>query len=188
MTVVIDLCTKDLKELLELITREMKYNEVRDEITSFCGKEKDFFGTQLKAMEVDNYEEMGEQVWWGGSEPWYRDGWEVSSGGEVCQMNASWGKGLWQEKVSKGKGREKREKGWGKKGGSEGNGKDDKEKGKGKGGRFQGNCQWCGEWGHSQSRCRHKDEHMNGKEWAPGEQHGGRQAAGPTRPGDTGEL
>ena len=69
-----------------------------------CGKEKEFFGTQLKAMEVDNDEEMGEQVWWGGSEPWYGDGWEVSSGGEVCQMHAYWGKGLWQEKVSKGKG------------------------------------------------------------------------------------
>ena len=95
-------------------------------------------------MEVDNYEEMGEQVWWGGSEPWYGDGWDVSSGGDVCQMNAYWGKGPWQEKGSKGKGGEKGEKGWGKKGGSKGNGKDSKEKGKGKGGGFQGSCHWCG--------------------------------------------
>ena len=32
VTVIIDLCTKDLKEHLELITREMKYKEVREEI------------------------------------------------------------------------------------------------------------------------------------------------------------
>ena len=128
VTVIIDLCTKDFKEHLELITREMKYKEARDEIMSFVERKRDLFGTQLKAMEVDNYEEMGEQVWWGGSEPWYGDGWEVSSGGEVCQMNAYRGKGPWQKKVSKGKGGEKGEKGWGKEGGNKGNGKGDKDK------------------------------------------------------------
>ena len=65
VTVIIDLRTKDLKEHLELITREMKYKEVREEIMSFVERKRDLFGTQLKAMEVDNYEEMGDQVWWG---------------------------------------------------------------------------------------------------------------------------
>ena len=64
VTVIIDLCTKDFKEHLELITREMKYREVREEIMSFVERKRDLFGTQLKAMEVDNYEEMGDQVWW----------------------------------------------------------------------------------------------------------------------------
>ena len=40
VTVIIDLCTKDLKCSLELITREMKYKEVREEIMTFVGKEK----------------------------------------------------------------------------------------------------------------------------------------------------
>ena len=39
-------------------------------------------------MEVDNNEEIGDQVWWSGSEPWHRDGWEVSVG--VCQVNVCW--------------------------------------------------------------------------------------------------
>ena len=114
VTVIIDMCTKDLKEHLEFITREMKYKEIRNEIMIFVERRRDLFGTQLKAMEVDNCYEMGEQVWWGGSEPWYGDGWEVSSGGEVCQMNAYWEKGPWQEKVSKGRGGEKGEKRLGK--------------------------------------------------------------------------
>ena len=32
--------------------------------------------------------------------------------------------------------------------------------GKGKGG-FNGYCHWCSEWGHSQSRCKAKDEYMD---------------------------
>ena len=58
VTVIIDLCAKDLKEHLELITREMKYKEVLEEIMSFVERKRDLFGTQLKAIEVDNYEEM----------------------------------------------------------------------------------------------------------------------------------
>ena len=46
----------------------------------------------------------------GGSEPWYGDGSDVSSGGDVCQMNAYLGKGPWQEKGSKGKGGEREKK------------------------------------------------------------------------------
>ena len=64
MTVIIDLCTKDLKEHLELITLEMKHKEVREEIMSFVERKRDLFGTQLKAMEVDNHEVMGDVVGW----------------------------------------------------------------------------------------------------------------------------
>ena len=65
VTVIIDLCTKDLKEHLELITKEMTYKEVRDEIISYVERKRDSFGNQLKAMEVDNYEQVGH---WGGGE------------------------------------------------------------------------------------------------------------------------
>ena len=42
-------------------------------------------------------------------------------------------------------------------------GKGYSEEGSGKGcGQFNGTCHWCGEWGHSQSRCRWEDEYM---EW-----------------------
>ena len=48
-------------------------------------------------------------------------------------------------------------------GGKGGYGGKDKGKGKGvgyQGGNFHGQCHWCGEWGHSASRCKKKDEHM----------------------------
>ena len=44
-----------------------------------------------------------------------------------------------------------------------GKGKGQEEKGKGTGGgNFQGQCYWCGEWGHSQSHCKQKDKYMEG--------------------------
>jgi len=45
VTVIIDLCTRDLKEHLELITREMSYKEVRDEIQSYVERKRDQFGS-----------------------------------------------------------------------------------------------------------------------------------------------
>ena len=63
VTVIIDLCPKDLKEHLELITRDMKYKEVRDEIASYVERKRDTFSNQVKAMEVDNAENW---YWWGG--------------------------------------------------------------------------------------------------------------------------
>ena len=65
VTVIIDLCVKDLKEHLELITKEMTYKEVRDEIISYVERKRDSFGNQFKAMEVDSYEQMG---YWGGGD------------------------------------------------------------------------------------------------------------------------
>ena len=152
VTVIIDLCTKDLKEHLELITREMKYKEVRDEIMSYVERKRDLFGNQLKAMEVDNYEDEWDTTWWGGKGPCGHEHWDSANPEEIYQMNY-WSKGY------KGKGNTK---GGGKKG-FKGDGKGDgKGKGgKGKGGGFQGHCHWCGEWGHSQSRCKQKDEYMD---------------------------
>lgn len=179
VTVIIDLCTKDLKEHLELITREMTYKDVRDEIQSYVERKRDQFGTQLKAMEVDNHEEW-DMTWWGGKDDWYgatnEQDWEQGDDNEVYQMQY-WGKGKGPSYGGKGKGGGKSYggKGYGKDGGK-GYGKDGgkgeyskgyggkgygKDKGKGKGGGFQGNCHWCGEWGHSQSRCRKKDEYMD---------------------------
>ena len=54
-TVIIDLCIKDLKERLELSSREMTYKQVRDATTS-----------DLKAMEVDDVED--DYMWWCGME------------------------------------------------------------------------------------------------------------------------
>ena len=68
VTVIIDLCNKDLKEHLELITREMDYKKVREEIMSFVERKRDTFSNQLKAMDMDNYEET-DGTWWGGKDP-----------------------------------------------------------------------------------------------------------------------
>lgn len=165
VTVIIDLCVKDLKEHLELITKEMTYKEVRDEIISYVERKRDSFGNQLKAMEVDSYEQMG---YWGGGDgaDEYGDQ-EHEDHGEMYSFQKgykgkgkgkngynSWGKGgQWNSKGGEGyKGGE-----W------KGKGKGYEPKGKGKGGGgFQGTCFFCGEFGHSQSRCREKDKYMEG--------------------------
>jgi hypothetical protein len=76
------------------------------------------------------------------------------------------GKGYGKDGGYKGKGygNDSGYKGYGKDGGYKGKGfgKDSGYKGDGKGtGGFQGHCHWCGEWGHSQSRCQMKDKYMN---------------------------
>ena len=49
----------------------------------------------------------------------------------------------------------------------------DQVKGKGKKGAFQGECHWCGQWGHPASRCPDKDSYM---EWVrSGKGHGKHQ-------------
>ena len=47
ITVIIDLCVKDLKEHLELNSKELNYREVRDEIMSYVERKRDLFNTQL---------------------------------------------------------------------------------------------------------------------------------------------
>ena len=177
VTVIIDLCTKDLKEHLELITREMKYKEVRDEIMSYVERKRDLFGNQLKAMEVDNYEDESDTFWWGGKGMGEYEHWSQRSPEELYQMGY-WSKGG-KGSGAKGKGFHKGDnyykgdKGGGKKG-YKGDGKG--KGGKGKGDGFQGNCHWCGEWGHSQSRCKMKDEYMENIRKSKGYSKGGHYA------------
>ena len=188
-TVIIDLCTKDLKEHLELSTKDMKYREIRDEITGYVERKRDQFGSQLKAMEVDSHEEVWrpecETTWWGGHGGWNQDeqnSWEECAGGDICPFQTYYGKGKGKGKGGKGgewqgkSGWQEKGKGKGGKGGDWQGGKgswNEKGKGKGKGGGFQGNCHWCAEWGHSQSRCRAKDEYMEGIRNGKGQEKGG---------------
>ena len=105
------MCTKDLKEHLELSTREMNYKQVRDEIISYAG-----------AMDVDEVED--DHVWWGGMEHdheqcWYSMGWNKGidkggykgypKGGSKGSLNdfKSVGKGDYSKGSSKGDGKEK---------------------------------------------------------------------------------
>ena len=100
VTVFIDLCTKDLKEHLELITREMTYKEVRDEIMSYVERKRDQLGNQLHAMEVDNYEESG-PTWWGGQDSWID---EAQYNEELYHFQPGYGKGKGQDFYGDGKG------------------------------------------------------------------------------------
>ena len=75
---------------------------------SFVEPRRDVFGTQRKAMEVDNHEDVL----------------EVNRGEEGSQIKA------YSPKGSKGKEGEKGENGWGKQRGDKGNGKDSNAKGR----------------------------------------------------------
>ena len=170
VTVIIDLCVKDLKEHLELITREMTYKEVREEIMSYVERKRNAFSNDLKAMDVDEVDHnQGDPMWWGGIDD-RSENWEYQ-GDELYNLGG-WNKGYGKKGGYKGFGK------YGKggysgykgdmKGGHKGDMKGDmkggkgfsKGDGKGKGG-FNGYCHWCSEWGHSQSRCKAKDAYMD---------------------------
>ena len=139
VTVIIDLCTKDLKKHVELSTREMTYKQVRDEIISYAERKRNASSNDLKAMDLDEVED--DHVWWDGME-------HHEQGDQHCSEEQLYSMG-WNEGVDKGG-----YKGWNK-GGYKGY-----PKGGSKGSGFNGYCHWCGEWGHSQSRCRQKDDYM----------------------------
>ena len=144
VTVIIDLCTKDLKEHLELSTREMTNKQVRDEIISYAERKRNAFSNDLKAMDLDEVED--DHVWWCGMEHDHEQ-WD-----QHCSEKQLYSMG-WNKGVRKGG-----YKGWNKggykgysKGGSKGSfndfkgvGKGDnsmggsKGDGQGKGGKLQG--------------------------------------------------
>ena len=57
VTVMIDLCNKDLREHLEMRATDMKASEVRDDIRNYVERKRDVINSQVKAMEVDNVEQ-----------------------------------------------------------------------------------------------------------------------------------
>ena len=167
VTVIIDLCTKDLKEHLELSTQEMTYKQVRDEIISDAERKRNAFSSDLMAMDVDDVAD--DHMWWGGMNH-HQEQLDQHFSEELHSRS-------WTNSVGKGG-----FKGWNKggyqrypKGGSKGSfsdfkgvGKSDFNKGvfngaaKEKAARVaasMGIATGAG-WGHSQSCCRQKDEFM----------------------------
>ena len=151
-----ELCTPELKEYLEFNSKDYGYKETREAIMSYVErKRKD----PLTAMEVGNHECDKCDTIWGGDENEYQ---YYDSDDCYYEVNYS-GYG------TKGKG-----KSWGPKGKGKGSykgagkgapfhkgGGKDKGKGKGKKGSFQGECYFCGKWGHTSSHCPEKDAYMD---------------------------
>ena len=159
-----ELCTPELKEYLEFNNKDVSYKDTREAIMAYVERKR---RDPLTAMEVGNHEEGHE--WFGGTENDY-----PYQDLEYCHneinYNGYTGKGKGVNWAPKGKG----------KGPYKGNGKGvvypkgggkDKGKGKGKKGAFQGECHWCGQWGHPASRCPDKDAYM---EWVWGTKGQGR--------------
>ena len=144
-TVIIELCHKDLREHLELSTDQMSYSKVRTEIPNYVERKRDAFGSQLKAMEVDAVN----------AATWSCPPCTPAQGYWSPPMMESERERLEEINIftSKGKGGGKGNFGEGAKG-------------------FQGMCYWCGEYGHSQSKCRHKDEYMNALRQGKGAEKG----------------
>ena len=168
VSVMIDLCTKDLREHLEMKSESLTDESVKSEIMNYLERKRVNHESQVKAMEVDNVESpeaMSNYEYW---EPGWEE-WPSSEQEELTYMGKGANKGNGTGKSGgkgfntfynplKGKGKgEYYQYPYSGKGdqGSKGN------KGKGKGKGFQGQCYWCGEWGHSQNDCQWKDEYMN---------------------------
>jgi hypothetical protein len=121
-------------------------------VSNYVERKRETFNSQVKAMEIENVDE-----WVNDYENTYDHNDELNymnyKGGFSKGCSKGYGKPAWSyEKGSKGspvnfgKGVQK---GYGK----------NASKGKTKGG-YPGECFFCGEWGHSQSRCLHKDRQM----------------------------
>ena len=148
-----ELCTPELKEYLEFNNKDYGYKETREAIMSYVErKRKD----PLTAMEVGNHE--CDNMGWGELEHDY-----MYHDVEDCYHELNYSgygfKGKGKNWAPKGKGKGPY-KGVGKGEFMKGSGKD-KGKGKGKKGSFQGECHWCGKWGHTASRCPEKDQYMD---------------------------
>ena len=165
-TVIIALCHRELRDHLELSTGDMTYDKVRAEIINHVELKRDAVDKGVKHMELDafGYEYGGEP------EPWYDDErWptEDTQGPQYLEMNYfSKGKGKgkgyeWSKGGGKGKGNWNNDSHFNPKGNGKGGYKGDGGyKGGGKGKGFQGNCHFCGEFGHSIRNCIKKDKQM----------------------------
>lgn len=132
---------------------------------NFIERRPDTFGGP-RPMDVDKQETEQpthhQHHWWGGADAYYQEepveyrheveDWQEESSPEISHAV------LLGERKRIGV-RGNRPRLWevflGEKGGKKGWPKG-KAKGKGKSG-FQGECHWCGQWGHSASRCRQKE-------------------------------
>ena len=112
-------------------------------------------------MEVGNHE--CEPEWWNSVENDYLYQEPDENHNELNSYGYG-GKGKGKNWTMKGKGKGPY-KGMGKGLGYPKGGGKDKGKGKGKKGAFQGECHWCGKWGHTASQCPEKDDYM---EWMRG--------------------
>ena len=175
VTIMIDLCTKELREHMELTTKDETNAQVRTEIFNYVERKRANVNEQFVQIEVDNVnmmksinelwckDEYGEQ--WGEQwqEPYYEPEELHYFGGKGGGAKGQYGKGSskgfqWDAK-GKGKHAPKGGSFWNK--GGPNDGKGGKGKGKeGKGG-FQGDCYWCGKFGHSQRDCVEKDAYMS---------------------------
>ena len=157
-----ELCTPELKEYLEFNSKDYDYKDTREAVMSYVErKRKD----PLMAMEVGNHE--SDQVWWSDGETDYQyhehdfQYHDMDKYANELNYNGYHIKGKGKGWPSKGKGKGPN-KGMGKSGFFTKGGGKEKGKGKGKKGSFQGECHWCGQWGHTASRCPDKDQYM---EW-----------------------
>ena len=165
ITLMIDVCAKDLKEHMELSIKDESITAVRTEIFNYVERKRNVVNEQFVQMEVDNITED-----WKNYEH-YHDGYDYSDepmeelhyfGGKnngKGQFGKGSSKGFQWDAKGKGKSAPKGGSFWNKGGAYDGKG--GKGKGKeGKGG-FQGDCYWCGKFGHSQRDCVEKDSYMS---------------------------
>jgi hypothetical protein len=155
-TIIIELCHRDLREHLELSTDQMSYTKVRTEIPNYVERKRDTVNNDIKAMELDHLDSdyhYGDWDW-----TWQDD--------TECEQLNYFEKGGEGGKGGEGKGYYYGGKGGYEKGGGEGKGFEDRggeggyEQGKGKGEGFQGECNWCGIWGHAASKSMKKDKRV----------------------------
>jgi len=174
----IDLCHKELREHLELNNKSMKKSDVREEIFSYIERTRNAVKDKFDTVEGQGIHYMNNQ----GGEMWEDDGgswgWPEQErpqedlqyfggkgedlqyfggkGGGKSFGGKNQGKGFQWDPKGKGKSAPKGGYTYGK--GFESGGKGGK--GKAKGG-FQGDCFWCGKFGHSQRDCPNKDAYMS---------------------------
>jgi hypothetical protein len=65
--IIIELCHRDLREHLELITDQMSYTKVRTEILNYVERKRDTINNDIKAMVVDHFDSdyhYADWDWW----------------------------------------------------------------------------------------------------------------------------